>query len=153
MMHIIDLSLPINRHMKGIPQRREYLDNPTRCVVFSSLSEAQLKHLRQQDLEIAEDCQIAHHMMSRVEIVTHVRTHVDAPCHFLDDPMSIDQVPLDWTVKPGRVLPLTHLPPRSPVTAEAILGTGVHFDAGVIPLLHTGWTDRAWGTPSSSGRK
>lgn len=145
-MRIIDLSLPINRHMAGIPGRHEYEDNPTRCVVFSSLSEAQRDRLRQNDLEIADNCQIAHHMMSRVEIVTHVGTHIDAPCHFLDDPMSIDKVPLDFTVRPGRVIPLTHLSPRSPVTADAILQTGVDFDSNVIPVLHTGWTDRAWGT-------
>jgi kynurenine formamidase len=60
--------------------------------------------------------------------------------------MSIDRVPLDFTVRPGRVIPLTHLPPRSPVTADAILETGVDFDETVIPLLHTGWTDRAWGS-------
>ncbi len=145
-MQITDLSLPINRHMAGIPGRHEYLDNPTRCVVFSSLGEGQLEHLRQQNLEIADDCQIAHHMMSRVEIVTHIGTHIDAPCHFLDGTASIDEVPLDSTVKPGRVIPLSHLPPRSPVTANAILETGVDFDSSVIPLLHTGWTDRAWGT-------
>jgi len=145
-VRIIDLSLPINRHMAGIPGRHEYLDNPTRCIVFSSLSEHQLQQLRNNDLEVAENCQIAHHMMSRVEIVTHIGTHIDAPCHFLDDPMSIDKVPLDYTVMPGRVIPLTHLRPRSPVTADTILETGVGFDSGVIPVLHTGWTDRAWGT-------
>jgi len=145
-VRIVDLSLPINRHMAGIPGRHEYLDNPTRCVVFSSLSEQQLGQLRKNSLEIADDCQIAHHMMSRLEIVTHIGTHIDAPCHFLDDPMSIDRVPLEFTVRPGRVIPLTHLPPRSPVTADAILETGVDFDATVIPLLHTGWTDRAWGS-------
>ncbi|MGH8035767.1 MAG: cyclase family protein, partial [Lysobacterales bacterium] len=75
-----------------------------------------------------------------------VGTHIDAPCHFLDGTLSIDQVPLECTVKPGRVIPLTHLPPRSPVTAAAILKTGVNFDSDVIPVLHTGWTDRAWGT-------
>ena len=32
------------------------------------------------------------------------------------------------------------------VTAEAILATRVEFDDTVIPVLHTGWTDRAWGT-------
>jgi kynurenine formamidase len=144
-MHIVDLSLPINRHMAGIPARREFLDNPTRCVVFSSLSARQLERLQAQGLEIAEDCQVAHHMMSRLEIVTHIGTHIDAPCHFLDDPQSIDQVPLSATVKAGRVIPLTHLPPRSAVTADAILGTGVQFDSTVIPVLHTGWTDRAWG--------
>lgn len=145
-MRIIDLSLPINRHMTGIPNRHEYLDNPTRCVVFSSLSEHQRDQLQHQGLEIAGDCQIAHHMMTRVEMVTHIGTHIDAPCHFLDDSWSIDQVPLDYTVKPGRVIPLTHLPPRSPVTAQAILDTAVEFDSSVIPVLHTGWTDRAWGT-------
>jgi len=145
-MRIVDLSLPINRHMAGIPNRREYLDNPTRCVVFSSLSERQLADIKARGLEVADDCQIAHHMMTRLEMVTHVGTHIDAPCHFLDDPMSIDQVPLDMTVKKGRVVPLTHIEPRSPVTAEDLLATGVDIDETVIPVLHTGWTARAWGT-------
>ena len=34
----------------------------------------------------------------------------------------------------------------SPVTAEMVLATGVAFDDSVIPVLHTGWTDRTWGT-------
>jgi hypothetical protein len=50
-MHIVDLSLPINRHMAGIPARREFLDNPTRCVVFSSLSSRQLEQLKEQGLQ------------------------------------------------------------------------------------------------------
>jgi arylformamidase len=33
------------------------------------------------------------------------------------------------------------------VTAEAILATGVDFDDSVIPILHTGWTEKTWGTP------
>jgi len=150
-VRITDLSLPINRHMTGIPGRHEYDNNPTRCVVFSSLSRSQRDRLCRDGLEIADDCQIAHHMMTRLEMVTHVGTHIDAPCHFLDDPMSIDKVPLDWTVRPGRVIPLTHLAPRSPVTADAILETGVDFDENVIPILHTAWTDRAWGSPQFWG--
>ena len=49
-------------------------------------------------------------------------------------------------VKPGRVIPLTHIEPGKSVTAETILATGVPFDDTVIPILHTAWTDRAWGT-------
>lgn len=145
-MRIVDLSLPINRHMRGIPNRHEYDDNPTRCVVFSSLSENQLETLRKRDLEIADDVQVAHHMMSRVEMVTHIGTHIDAPCHFLDNTWSIDQVPLEFTVRKGRVVPLSHKEPRTAVTAEDILATGVDIDESVIPILHTAWTDRAWGT-------
>lgn len=150
-MEVIDLSLAINRHMAGIPNRPEYDNNPTRCVVFSCLSEHQLEQVRARGLEVADDLQIAHHMMSRLEIVTHVGTHIDAPCHFLDDTATIDQVPLASTVKAGRVIPLTHLEPRAPVTADEILATGVDFDDSVIPILHTGWTDRAWGTPDFWG--
>ena len=85
-------------------------------------------------------------MMSRLEIVTHIGTHIDAPCHFIDGTWSIDEVPLDFMVNKGRVIPLTHKQPMSPVTADDILATSVDFDSSVIPILHTGWTDRAWGT-------
>jgi kynurenine formamidase len=146
MVRIIDLTLPVNRNMTGIPRRREYLDNPTRCVVFSSLSEGQAAGLRKEGLEVSVNCQISHHMMSRVEMVTHIGTHIDAPCHFLEDGLSVDRVPLDFTVRPGRVIPLTHLLSGSAVTADDILATGVDFDVTTIPVLHTGWTDRAWGT-------
>jgi len=151
-MQVIDLSLAINRQMQGIPDRQEYHDNPTRCVVFSCLSENQLEKNRARGLEISSDVQIAHHMMTRVEIVTHVGTHIDAPCHFLDDTASIDEIPLSDMVKPGCVIPLTHIQPCSPVTADDILATGVPFDDSVIPVLQTGWTDRAWGRDDFWGK-
>ena len=145
-MRIIDLSLPINRHMMGIPGRAEYAKNPTRCVVISSLSDSQLASLKERNIEISSDIGISHHMMSRLEIVTHIGTHIDAPCHFIDGAWSIDEVPLEFTVNKGIVIPLTHKQPKSPVTADDILATSVDFDSSVIPILHTGWTDRAWGT-------
>lgn len=145
-MRITDLSLPINRYMTGIPDRSEYEQNPTRCVVISSLSDPQLASLRERNIEISPNLGMSHHMMSRLEILTHIGTHIDAPCHFVDGTWSIDNVPLDFTVKKGRVIPLTHIQPKSPVTADDILATSVDFDSSVIPVLHTGWTDRAWGT-------
>ncbi len=145
-MRIVDLSLPINRHMKGIPGISEYDENPTRCVVLSALSEDQLAEIRADGLETVAEPVITHHMMSRVEIVTHIGTHIDAPIHFVAGGATIDQVPLERIVKPGRIIPLTDTPASGMVTAEAILATGVAFDDTVIPVLHTGWTDRAWGT-------
>jgi kynurenine formamidase len=145
-MQIVDLTLPINRHMKGIPKIREYDENPTRCVVLSALSEDHLEKIRASGLEVIDDPEITHHMMSRLEIVGHIGTHIDAPIHFLENTKSIDQVPLDKTVGKGRIIPLTDTKPATAVTADMVLATGVAFDAGDIPVLHTGWTDRAWGT-------
>ncbi len=147
-MRIVDLSLPINREMTGIPGIQEYIQNPTRCVVLSALSEDHLEKIRASGLETVDQPEITHHMMSRLEIVGHIGTHVDAPLHFIEDTMSIDQVPLDRIVKKGRIIPLTDTPPGAAVTADAVLAAGVDFDDTVIPILHTGWTDRAWGTPA-----
>ncbi len=147
-MRIVDLTLPINRDMKGIPKIREYEENPTRCVVLSALSENHLAEIRAAGLETEADAEteITHHMMSRLEIVTHIGTHIDAPVHFVEGGWTIDQVPLERIVKKGRVIPLTDTPPGTLVTADAIIATGVAFDDSVIPVLHTGWTDKAWGT-------
>lgn len=145
-MQIVDLTLPINQEMTGIPGIKEYIENPTRCVVLSALSEDHLETIRASGLETIDEPEITHHMMSRLEIVGHIGTHIDAPVHFLENTWSIDQVPLERTVGKGRVIPLTDTPPATPVTAEMVLAAGVDFDAGVIPILHTGWTDRAWGT-------
>jgi kynurenine formamidase len=145
-MRIVDLTLPINRHMTGIPGIKEYIENPTRCVVLSALSDDHLAQIRESGLETLDEPEITHHMMSRLEIVGHIGTHIDAPIHFLENTASIDEVPLDSTIGKGRVIPLTDTEPGSAVTAEMVLATGVDFDGSVIPILHTGWTDRAWGT-------
>jgi arylformamidase len=84
--------------------------------------------------------------MSRVEIVTHIGTHIDAPAHFIENGDTIGTVPLEKIVKKGRIVPLTDTPPGGPVTADAVLATGVEIDASVIPILHTGWTEKTWGT-------
>ncbi len=145
-MRIVDLSLPINRHMRAIPGISEYDENPTRCVVLSVLSEDQLAEIRAGGVETVDEPDITHHMMSRVEIVNHIGTHIDAPIHFVEGGATIDKVPLSSIVKPGRVIPLTDTPAGGMVTADAILSSGVAFDDTVIPVLHTSWTDRAWGT-------
>ncbi len=145
-MRIVDLTLPINRHMAGIPGVREYIENPTRCVVLSAFNEGHLEKIKASGLETIDDVEITHHMMSRLEIVGHIGTHIDAPLHFIEDTWSIDEVPLDKTIGKGRIIPLTDVAPGSAVTADMVLAAGVDFDDSVIPVLHTGWTDRAWGT-------
>ena len=145
-MRIVDLTLPINRDMRPMPRLAQYQENPTRCIALTALSEAQAATLAEERIELADDIEIAHHMTSKVEILTHIGTHIDAPRHFIDGGRAVDEIPLESLVKPGRVIPLTHIEPGGSVTADAILETGVAFDDSVIPILHTAWTDRAWGT-------
>jgi kynurenine formamidase len=85
----------------------------------------------------------------------HHGTHVDAPWHY--GPSSeglpartIDQLPLDWFVRPGVRLDLRHKEPGSTITVsdlERALGT---IDYSLQPmdivLLWTG-VDALWGTP------
>lgn len=146
-MAVIDLTLPVNRHMQGIPNLREYEENPTRCVVLSCMGEVQKAYLESRDIELDENIEFTPHMLSRLEILTHIGTHIDAPCHFLQSGgWTVEQIPLEHTIGKGVVVPLTHLKGRERVTADEIVRTGVELDAGVIPVLYTGWTERAWGT-------
>ena len=86
-------------------------------------------------------------MLSRLEILTHIGTHIDAPCHFLEaGGWSVEEIPLEHTIGKGRVVPLTHLQGRECITADEIIKTGVGIDDSIIPVLYTGWTDRAWDT-------
>ena len=146
-MAVIDLTLPVNRHMQGIPNLREYGENPTRCVVLSCMGEVQKAYLESRDIELDENLEFTPHMLSRLEILTHIGTHIDAPCHFLESGgWTVEQIPLEHTIGKGVVVPLTHLQGRERITADEIIRTGVELDNSVIPVLHTGWTERAWGT-------
>lgn len=146
-MRIVDLSLPINRDMAGLPGFQIYVDNPTRTYPLSVMSEAQQKQLSDMGVKGDAPPEMSNHMLSKLEIITHIGTHIDAPCHMLEDAWSVDQIPLEHLVGKGRVVPLTHLEDGGVVTAEAILDTGVEIDDTSIPILHTGWTERQWGTP------
>ena len=146
-MAVIDLTLPVNRHMQGIPNLREYEENPTRCVVLSCMGEVQKAYLESRDIELDENLEFTPHMLSRLEILTHIGTHIDAPCHFLESGgWTVEQIPLEHTIGKGVVVPLTHLKGRERITADEIIRTGVELDNSVIPVLYTGWTERAWGT-------
>ena len=145
-MKIIDLSLPINNSMRGLPGVPAYKQNPTRCFPLSVISEQQEIDLKKKGIKSDNKPELSNHMLSKLEITTHIGTHIDAPLHMLENTWSIDQVPLEKIVKKGKVIPMTDIGPGCMVTADAILKSGVEFDSTVIPILYTGWTEKAWGT-------
>jgi kynurenine formamidase len=132
--------------MAGLPGIPAYADNPARCYPLSVISENQTKLLKSKGIQVPDEIEISNHMLSKVEITTHIGTHIDAPSHMLEDTLSIDEVPLESIVKKGKIIPLTDIEPGGMVTADAILKSGVDFDETVIPILHTRWTEKTWGT-------
>ena len=73
-------------------------------------------------------------------------THVDAPYHFEEDGLRIDEVPVDRFVGPGVVVDARDLGPRGEITWEHIAPVAGRIEPGVVVLLRTGWS-RFYGDP------
>lgn len=75
--------------------------------------------------------------VTHIDMVCHVGTHVDAPCHFIADGPSMDQIGLDRLSGPGVVC-------RVDAEGESVLGVEhlrdrEQIDRGDIVVLRTGW--------------
>jgi kynurenine formamidase len=68
-------------------------------------------------------------------------THVDAPYHFEEDGLRIDEVPVDRFVGPGVIVDATGLAPRGQITWEHVAPVADRIEPGVIVLLRTGWSE------------
>lgn len=77
----IDVSVPLKSGMVHWPG-----DIDVSVTRVSSISEGEICNL------------------SRIHMSAHTGTHIDAPLHFVDHAISIDQLPLDATVGPARVI-------------------------------------------------
>jgi kynurenine formamidase len=92
-----------------------------------------------------------------VTLITHAGTHVDAPYHYFptcggERARTIDELPLDWFVRPGVRLDLREVERGAEITPEHLeRALGGHELAPLdIVLLWTGAED-AWGTPEYVG--
>ncbi len=66
-------------------------------------------------------------------------THVDAPYHFDDNTLRIDEIPLDRFVGRGIIVDCTTVGPRERVTLESVGSQLDDVRPGDIVLFHTGW--------------
>ena len=67
-------------------------------------------------------------------------THVDAPYHFDDLTLRIDEVPLERFTGPGVVVDARGVGAREPVTWSHIAPVADRLGPASIVLLHTGWS-------------
>lgn len=114
----IDISVPIKTGMVHWP------DNP------------EVKVGKMLDMERGDVCNV-----STLSLGSHTGTHMDAPLHFIRNGRSLDQMPLDATIGPCRVIEIKH---KEAVTAEEIQGQ--RFKAGERILFKTRNSKTSWKT-------
>jgi arylformamidase len=77
--------------------------------------------------------------VSRLELGAHTGTHMDAPRHFLADGAGLDELPLDATIGPARVIHIAH--PQVILPAEI---EGHRLRKGERVLFRTQNSERCW---------
>jgi arylformamidase len=112
----IDISVTIKAGMAHWP------DNPD------------IKVDKMLDMERGDVCNV-----SVLSLGSHTGTHMDAPLHFIRNGKSLDQMPLDATIGPCRVIEIKH---REAVTAEEI--GSQRFKAGERILFKTRNSKKSW---------
>ena len=144
---VVDLTLPIETNMAGIPFKI-FTENPARVSVIAAMTESQKEMLQAEGMTMGSTVDInGRSMVSTLNIATHSGTHVDAPRHMMEKGFPVDQVPLVQVVKEGVLISLPNKGPNSSVSVKDILDSGVTLGPDRIPIIHTGWTDKMWGKP------
>ena len=77
--------------------------------------------------------------LTEIQMVVHTGTHVDAPCHFIRDGPSIDEVPLDRFHGPGVVWRLDGLEPFEVIGVDRLRYAEPKIGQDEIVLIDTGW--------------
>jgi arylformamidase len=145
---VVDLTIPIESNMPGIPGIKIYDDNPSRVDVAAAITEAQKEQLQAEGMTLNSNIAVnGRSMISVLFILVHNGTHIDAPRHMLEKGSPIDQMPLGQLVKEGVLINLPNKGPNSVVTVKEIEKSGVELGPDRIPIIHTGFTEKTWGKP------
>lgn len=87
-----------------------------------------------------------HWQSSRVAMLLHTGSHVDAPLHVVADGATIAGVSIDRIVGEAVVVHVRDVEPREAIDAERLAAAGAEPHPGEILVVRTDWTDRTWGT-------
>lgn len=145
---IVDLTLPVESGMAGIPKIPFYDKYPVKVQAVTLVSEGQRTYLQSRGVDVWAEAEVRGSMSTVFTMNTHIGTHIDAPLHFHADLASIDEISLDQIVmREAIVLDVSHKGPNAIITGDDLEKTGVKPKQHQIPVIKTLWTDRKWGTP------
>lgn len=124
-MKIIDISYTISSKLAGFPMEPQ--------AIFSTIC------------DIKNDCPVK---VSKISLSSHAGTHVDAPAHYLESGLTIDQLPLQTFIGPCVVIDVSSLSNARPL--ESITSDLIK-DLKLAPrvLFKTGSTDLSQGFPEN----
>jgi kynurenine formamidase len=80
--------------------------------------------------------------VSRLDIGSHSGTHCDAPFHFLEDGLKLDELPLERFAGPGVIVDCTDVAPRTAIGWERLQPHAGRLAPETLVLLRTGWDER-----------
>jgi len=83
---------------------------------------------------------------SKIAMGMHCGTHMDAPFHFFDNGLTIDQVPLDACVGPALMIDVRNNIASGLIDVAHLKPHEAKIRELRRIVLHTGWTSK-WGTP------
>src|SRR5215470_10537141 len=122
---VVDLTLPIESNMAGIPGLKSYADNPSRVSIIAAITEAQKELLRAEGMTLSNTLVVnGRSMISILSILVHNGTHIDAPRHMLEKGYPVDRIPLTQVTREGVLIDLPNKGPNSSVSVKDILDTG-----------------------------
>jgi len=145
---IVDLTVPIESGMPGIPGVPVYDKHPSRVDVIGIMNDGQRKTVEAEGITIRDDVVVTgRSMISTLFMLVHNGTHIDAPRHAVEKGYPIDQTPLERLVGEAVLISLPSKGANSTISVKDIVNTGVEFGPDVVPIIHTGWTEKMWGNP------
>lgn len=115
MLRLVDLSLDI------------YDKAPT---FWPDPKTAILPHLKVENLN---------YNITQIIMSSHLGTHADAPFHFFDGGLTIDQIDLRRGFGPAQVLDLRHKQPKDEITVADLEAFGDKIRRGSRLIFYTGW--------------
>lgn len=80
--------------------------------------------------------------LSQVIISSHVGTHIDVPRHFLQDGITLDEIPLDRLIGPARLLDFSHKKEKETIERAELEAHDAEIGHDDIVLLRTDWYKR-----------
>lgn len=77
--------------------------------------------------------------ITQISMSTHQGTHLDAPFHFFDNGMTVDNVPLDIVIGSAFKIDLKHKKSKEPLIINDLLKVEDRIAKGSRIILQTGW--------------
>ena len=84
---------------------------------------------------------------TRLSLVSHTGTHMDAPAHMLQNGFSLDVLPISQFCGRAVVLDVSGFAPGSIITADFLREQNGVLRSTDFVLFYTGW-EKKWGTPA-----